>query len=496
MSYISNPGYNTSVGNGITAITIGASTVVGTVAFSGTDVTYANNIFTFTGGGGGGGITSINSDSTSAQVIKGSGVVTSPTVNGTTTITVPSATPASLGLVSTPASGALTNTAGSIGVNVDNSSIKINGSNQLSLNLANANTFTAAQGMPDVLGITDPTLLPNSTKSLDLALANLYSSTSSQRAQYAGNINGLLVSGIYTPKASQGATLALGYPIAQWGLLEVISNPIAGDTSLNYTIQRYTSSDYGIGNSLYPSFEFVRIYNPNGATWSQWKQTSTVSGNLTTQNIAICNVDGIYYQQTSANATLALEYPVAGLTGVLKVYTGFQGIYVAPLQVTQIYYGSDNSEWSRTFITSWTPWTLIPTTSSGTFTPVINASTMGDLSVKYTDQFGGFTIIGNRCFVDLVVTGTITYTTAAGQLLVGGISVNPINSPIPIFYPIGESVNLNGITGAVSVGWTLANSQLQLAFKGANGTGYASLNSSGATITVSLSFSYQIAPLP
>ena len=77
------------------------------------------------------GIVSINSDTTAAQLIVGTGPISVSTTSGTTTISVANATDTTVGVAVFPAAGAFTVTAGSVSVNTDGTTIEINGSGQL-----------------------------------------------------------------------------------------------------------------------------------------------------------------------------------------------------------------------------------------------------------------------------------------------------------------------------------------------------------------------------
>lgn len=61
-----------------------------------------------------------------------------------------------------------------------------------------------------------------------------------------------------------------------------------------------------------------------------------------------------------------------------------------------------------------------PIYERGTFTPTLTFQTPGDLSVSYTTQLGFYTRIGKKVFLDVVVAGTPTFTTASGNFRVGG----------------------------------------------------------------------------
>jgi hypothetical protein len=82
----------------------------------------------------------------------------------------------------------------------------------------------------------------------------------------------------------------------------------------------------------------------------------------------------------------------------------------------------------------------------GSWTPVFTFATPGDVSVVYTTQAGRYTKIGHRVFVDLIIQGGITHTTAAGSLRITGL-------------PFTVASNINGLACAMG-GYTKANYDL------------------------------------
>ena len=79
----------------------------------------------------------------------------------------------------------------------------------------------------------------------------------------------------------------------------------------------------------------------------------------------------------------------------------------------------------------------------GTWTPTLDFSTAGDLSVAYSVQEGSYTKIGNLVEVHFeVITSTFTHTTAAGQFFVAGL-------PFTAGDDSGTTVDMRG--------WTKAN---------------------------------------
>lgn len=85
--------------------------------------------------------------------------------------------------------------------------------------------------------------------------------------------------------------------------------------------------------------------------------------------------------------------------------------------------------------------TLVPTT----FTPTITFGTAGDLSVVYTTQVGFYLQIGLCVFFSIRVVGTVTYTTASGNLQISALPVLP-NSTAST-----GTTNLAHVEGTVTV---------------------------------------------
>jgi hypothetical protein len=129
---------------------------------------------------------------------------------------------------------------------------------------------------------------------------------------------------------------------------------------------------------------------------------------------------------------------------------------------------------------------------SGKFTPIFLASTMGDFSVAYTQQIGTYTVIGNRCFVDVYVSGTVTFTTATGVVLVGGFPF-PNIANININYPVEYYQNLAGVAQeGISARYYELLSNVYSFWNNDGQSGFANIGASGKTWTISMSFNYQI----
>lgn len=61
--------------------------------------------------------------------------------------------------------------------------------------------------------------------------------------------------------------------------------------------------------------------------------------------------------------------------------------------------------------------------ADATFTPTIDCDTTGDLSVAYTTQDGRYQRNGDLVFVHILVSFTPTFTTATGDIKIGGLSL-------------------------------------------------------------------------
>lgn len=95
---------------------------------------------------------------------------------------------------------------------------------------------------------------------------------------------------------------------------------------------------------------------------------------------------------------------------------------------------------------------LATTASASAWTPVATFSTPGDLSVSYAVQSGNYVKVGNMVVATFQITFTPTYTTAAGDLTITGLTVTPANNAFC-------SVNYSGITLTTLYTNILANVQ-------------------------------------
>lgn len=137
-----------------------------------------------------------------------------------------------------------------------------------------------------------------------------------------------------------GATASNGLPVATAGVLDVFNisgannatqefTPFAGSVNTRKGFYRRTASN---SSSLWDPWQYfgpVTVASPAGqpgATMAIWDNVGnkdqllvTTGTPLGTTNLDAVTVGGEYVQSTSSNATLARNYPVAALGGVLEV---------------------------------------------------------------------------------------------------------------------------------------------------------------------------------
>ncbi len=134
---------------------------------------------------------------------------------------------------------------------------------------------------------------------------------------------------------------------------------------------------------------------------------------------------------------------------------------------------------------------------TGKFSPILTCDTVGDLSVSYASKNARYTVIGNRCFVDLIVLCTPTYTTASGNWYIGGFPFAYVNDNMSpsylILYPIGIYTN-SSILNFSALAFKISNPTLAYILVNGNTQAVASIPS-GRSIELNISFNYQIAPL-
>ena len=80
--------------------------------------------------------------------------------------------------------------------------------------------------------------------------------------------------------------------------------------------------------------------------------------------------------------------------------------------------------------------TLSTYLTSTAFTPIFTCATPGDLSVTYATQTAFYEQFGNIVLYTIVIIATPTFTTASGQIIIGGLPSNP-NSTYGIYVGVG-----------------------------------------------------------
>ena len=160
-------------------------------------------------------------------------------------------------------------------------------------------------------------------------------------------------SGLYRQVANATATLERGYPVAGIGgtlRVELRSNSLA--------------SQWWTPQGVAPYSQYFRRGGLSG--WTEWEGIPTTK-NRSGPEIGTTPLDqiletGVYRQIAAAQATLARGYPVAGMSGTLRVEERSNGL------VSQVYtthdYAPYSMYWRRGTTGSWTDWEGIETTSS------------------------------------------------------------------------------------------------------------------------------------
>jgi hypothetical protein len=98
---------------------------------------------------------------------------------------------------------------------------------------------------------------------------------------------------------------------------------------------------------------------------------------------------------------------------------------------------------------------LLADYEEGTFTPVLTCETPGNLAITYGDQYGYYTKIGNRVFVNLLVsTNTFTHTTASGNARITGLPYTSSSATQNV------SIGTMYFAGITKVGYTQFNASV------------------------------------
>lgn len=154
------------------------------------------------------------------------------------------------------------------------------------------------------------------------------------------DLNSLTTPGVYRALSTSLPSLALNYPVATAGLLEVrrINSTsfiqkfypfTAGTDSRAFYVRRSSG-----GFLPWRSFTAQRVVTaveqpgPEIYTWDDTAQADrqilATRIPLDTVDLDLITVDGVYIQSATGSATLARHYPVAGVLGTLEVSSGLQ----------------------------------------------------------------------------------------------------------------------------------------------------------------------------
>jgi hypothetical protein len=125
---------------------------------------------------------------------------------------------------------------------------------------------------------------------------------------------------------------------------------------------------------------------------------------------------------------------------------------------------------------------LLADYEEGTFTPVLTCETPGNLAITFGEQVGYYTKIGNRVFVNLLVsTSAFTHTTASGNARITGLPYTASSAT--------QNVSVGAIyfAGITKVGYTQFNASV------AASTSYIQFGSMASALAFAL---VQIGDLP
>lgn len=77
--------------------------------------------------------------------------------------------------------------------------------------------------------------------------------------------------------------------------------------------------------------------------------------------------------------------------------------------------------------------------AEGGFDPTVAFTTLGDLSVVYTRQYGRFQRVGKRVHVSVYLTFTPTYTSSSGEIFVKGLPYTAEVATGVAGWPLGKA---------------------------------------------------------
>jgi hypothetical protein len=222
-------------------------------------------------------------------------------------------------------------------------------------------------------------------------------------------------------------------------------------------------------------------------------QLSVVSSAVTTQPASPS--DGALYILPAGKTGAAWG---AMANGALAYYRDGAWEEIAPLQGWLAFDRADG----RTLVYDGAAWIAplgasgaLPFYEEGVFTPTLSFQTPGDLALTYAAQVGAFVRIGNLIYAHgRVATSAFTWTTASGNLVIGGMPFTSANDGTAN-YGIGiyGGVTKSGFTDFLA----FLNPNSNQLFWRAQGSGVANASvvaadiPSGGTTTLAFSISYR-----
>lgn len=193
------------------------------------------------------------------------------------------------------------------------------------------------------------------------------------------DLNTVTLPGIYIQTSSSNSTLARNYPVASYGVLEVVAMSTSiqqkytqsGNSGMRGTYMRNRNTN-GVDWGAWVLVPAVRVNNPTdqpGAEYYMWNgsteqqvQPIAIGFSGTSQSLDAITVGGSYYNTTTTIATLANGWPIAGVIATLEVIPGSSGgnciQRLTPFGGNQLVRG----QYVRRRASGvWDPWRFIPT---------------------------------------------------------------------------------------------------------------------------------------
>lgn len=209
--------------------------------------------------------------------------------------------------------------------------------NQASWRFIPGMTFNNPADQPGItIGVTDPTTaVDRNILPVGIALGNV-------------DLNSVTLNGQYYQNSSANATIANNYPLAGTAALDVYNAAASGRViqELRYHSDTPTGRP-GIyqrssrSNNIWTAWRAIApqvITNPSDQpgvgveTWddvnSKLQGIMPANTNLGTVNLDLVTFTGVYAQPTAQTATLARNYPIAGIGGTLEVFNSGDLLWV------------------------------------------------------------------------------------------------------------------------------------------------------------------------